>query len=41
MDVIQYITILANNLQTSADKMGLIDFVFQQDNAKTHISLRM
>ncbi len=28
MDAVQYITILANNLQTSTDKMGLTDFVF-------------
>jgi transposase len=31
-----YKTILRNNLQASADKMGLDKFIFQQDNARVH-----
>jgi hypothetical protein len=38
MNAVQYVTILTNNLQTSANKMSLTDFVFQQDNDPKHTS---
>jgi len=38
MDSGKYINLLANNLKDSANKMGLDDFVFQQDGAPCHTS---
>ena len=34
----QYLRILVNNLKQSAAKMGLVDYVFQQDNDPKHTS---
>jgi transposase len=38
MDAKYYVNILANNLEPSADMMGLESFVFQQDNDPKHTS---
>ena len=38
MDSIKYCRILSDNLQESADKMGIENFIFQQDNDPKHTS---
>jgi hypothetical protein len=38
MDATKYVSILADNLRQSASNMGLLDFIFQQDNDPKHTS---
>ena len=38
LNIVNYINLLAENLQSSADLMGLDNFIFQQDNAPSHKS---
>ena len=38
MDKYQYVDILINNIASSAEKMGLNEYIFQQDNDPKHTS---
>ena len=38
MDAVKYCSILSDNLYESASDMGLVDFIFQQDNDPKHTS---